>query len=153
VYEEMAVAVEPLLTRYGVQAYFCGHDHNLQVRASRVQVPLSWLLLTCVQSTAPLAPRRARFPSFRGACGNLNHMPTFRAPPPPPCCTHDYKHSLSPPRSAQLLHKPGTGYHHVTSGAGSLVRPEFFGRKHSLFQHGGNGELQQLWGTGRGWPW
>jgi hypothetical protein len=82
VYEEMAVAVEPLLTRYGVQAYFCGHDHNLQ-----------------------------------------------------------------------LLHKPGTGYHHVTSGAGSLVRPEFFGRKHSLFQHGGNGELQQLWGTGRGWPW
>ncbi|EFN52564.1 hypothetical protein CHLNCDRAFT_32423 [Chlorella variabilis] len=65
---EMVEHVEPLLTKYGVQAYLCGHDHNLQ-----------------------------------------------------------------------LLHKPGTGYWHVTSGGGSRVGPKFRGTKHALFQHGGNG--------------
>jgi len=29
-FSDMVDAVEPLLVRYGVQAYFCGHDHNLQ---------------------------------------------------------------------------------------------------------------------------
>ena len=29
-FADMVDAVEPLLERYGVQAYFCGHDHNLQ---------------------------------------------------------------------------------------------------------------------------
>lgn len=29
-FEEMVAAVEPLVDRYNVDAYFCGHDHNLQ---------------------------------------------------------------------------------------------------------------------------
>jgi len=29
-FSDMVDIIEPLLVRYGVQAYFCGHDHNLQ---------------------------------------------------------------------------------------------------------------------------
>jgi hypothetical protein len=29
-FPDMVARVEPVLRRHGVQAYFCGHDHNLQ---------------------------------------------------------------------------------------------------------------------------
>lgn len=67
-FEDMVLDVEPLLIKYGVQAYFAGHDHNLQ-----------------------------------------------------------------------HLHNPESGYHHVTSGAGSSIGHHFYGHKNSPFQYGGNG--------------
>lgn len=29
-FPEVAAALQPLMQRYGVHAYFCGHEHNLQ---------------------------------------------------------------------------------------------------------------------------
>jgi tartrate-resistant acid phosphatase type 5 len=67
-FEDMVADVEPLLVEHGVQAYFAGHDHNLQ-----------------------------------------------------------------------HLHDPDSGYHHITSGAGSSIGSGFYGNKHSPFQWPGNG--------------
>ena len=65
--------MEPLLHRYGVQAYLAGHDHDLE-----------------------------------------------------------------------HIHAPGQATHHIVSGAGSQVRPEFAGARDSRFQAGAQGESPRL---------
>ena len=64
---DMVADLEPLITKYNVQAYFAGHDHNVQ-----------------------------------------------------------------------HLHDPATGYHHITSGAGSDIGHRFYGTDNSPFQFAGN---------------
>lgn len=69
---EMIANFKPLLDRHGVQAYFSGHDHNLQhVAVDKV----SYIVSGAGSKTNPVAPSaRCRFASDRSGfvCARLN---------------------------------------------------------------------------------